>query len=255
MIDPKIWTNRRFIQLNAKERLFYIGLISNADDEGRLWNDFRSLKSKIFPADSISLGRIQSATLKLQEFSLIECDNISIQIKGWLDNQYIKKPQESTIPVPHQDGTSTPPGQPNRIEKNRIEKKGSTVPEPINIPFSQFWDMYAKKVNIHECKKLWEGNKQTKYGNLINNDIRDIIIRHIKVYVERTYKDGSYPTRLNPHSYLFQERWGDELPENKDSDKPGYCPNEECNSYNQDRIMYKETDKCVYCGWELKGRV
>ena len=35
----------------------------------------------------------------------------------------------------------------------------------------------------------------------------------------------------------------------------GYCPNEYCNSYNQDRTMYKETDKCVYCGWELKGRV
>ena len=43
--------------------------------------------------------------------------------------------------------------------------------------------------------------------------------------------------------------------DNPKEEMTGYCPNQECNSYNQDRIMYKETDKCVYCGWELKGRV
>ena len=44
-------------------------------------------------------------------------------------------------------------------------------------------------------------------------------------------------------------------PDKTKEEMTGYCPNEGCDSYNQDRIMYKETDKCVYCGWELKGRV
>ena len=58
-IDPDIWTSEQFITLSLEARLMFIGMISHADDEGRLRGSVMSLKATIFPADTYSLEKIK----------------------------------------------------------------------------------------------------------------------------------------------------------------------------------------------------
>ncbi len=98
MIDPTIWTNRKFIRLAFFERLFFIGLVSQADDEGKLWNDGLALKAGIFPADNLSLDQIEGGLERLASVGLISCDDEVIQLKGWTEYQTIDRPKKSSIP-------------------------------------------------------------------------------------------------------------------------------------------------------------
>lgn len=58
MIDPDIWNDSRFKKLDYAERLFFVGMFSNADDEGRLLGDPAFLRSRIFPYDDFTLEDI-----------------------------------------------------------------------------------------------------------------------------------------------------------------------------------------------------
>ena len=51
MIDPQIWVIEDFSKLSFLSRLIWIGLISNADDEGRGKANISYLKSQLFPSD------------------------------------------------------------------------------------------------------------------------------------------------------------------------------------------------------------
>jgi hypothetical protein len=50
-IDPSLWSNEQLADVARDARLLYIGLISHADDEGRLRASPRALKAAIFPYD------------------------------------------------------------------------------------------------------------------------------------------------------------------------------------------------------------
>lgn len=50
-LDPGIWSDEGFMQLSDGARLFFIGLISNADDDGRGSAVTRTLAARIFPSD------------------------------------------------------------------------------------------------------------------------------------------------------------------------------------------------------------
>jgi hypothetical protein len=50
-LDPGIWSDEGFMQLSDGARLFFLGLISNADDDGRGSAVTRTLAARIFPSD------------------------------------------------------------------------------------------------------------------------------------------------------------------------------------------------------------
>jgi hypothetical protein len=141
MIDPKFWTDEKLGTLSVYERLLFMGLISNADDKGRLPGHPKIVKGTVFPYDSISEKRMLEMIRSLHDSGLIVCYEANgqqyIYVVNFLKHQYIKKPQESsypepqeyltsTVPVPYQDGTEATPKEKNRIEKNRIEEKDSS---------------------------------------------------------------------------------------------------------------------------------
>ena len=51
MLHSSIWEGEQFVSLNARQRLTYIGLISIADDDGRLKGHPALVKSRIYPMD------------------------------------------------------------------------------------------------------------------------------------------------------------------------------------------------------------
>ena len=110
----------------------------------------------------------------------------------------------------------------------------------INITFEKFWKLYDYKKNKPECEKLWNGEKKTKQGHIINNDIRTLIIKQLPQYVANTHKDDTYPGRQHPKTYLYNEGWNDEIVTSKSSQ-----PKKEVNYY-----LYR----CPVCQKEFKKR-
>lgn len=105
MISPEIWASSSFAELNNFAKLVFIGLISNADDEGKGEADPALLKSTLFPRDEkkrtadvkSALSEIARSTSTL--FYSVEGKNYYILTK-WKVYQKLDRPTPSKLPNP-----------------------------------------------------------------------------------------------------------------------------------------------------------
>lgn len=105
MIDPDFWSDGRVKHLTPIERLFFLGLISHADDEGRIQANPAFLRSIIFPYDDFTLEQITEMRTHVVE------SNPNLQLyqnsgeeylcfKKWSRYQKPSHPQPSKLPKP-----------------------------------------------------------------------------------------------------------------------------------------------------------
>tara|TARA_R100001594_G_scaffold141541_1_gene187628 strand:+ start:2437 stop:2973 length:537 start_codon:yes stop_codon:yes gene_type:complete len=91
------------------------------------------------------------------------------------------------------------------LKEHLIEEssKGGVLPYPDEDNkeeiFNLWWDLYDKKRSKIKTRKYW-------FKNIKSTIISDIM-KHTKVYVEGTEKQY----RKDPHSYLLNECWEDEI--------------------------------------------
>ena len=95
-IKPEFWTDEKLAPLPAIVRLTFLGLVSMADDAGRLVDSVKHLDGLLFAESDDSCGE----SLKLLE----ECGCIQrgvaengrrvIQITGWTKHQRVDKPNK-----------------------------------------------------------------------------------------------------------------------------------------------------------------
>jgi len=87
MIDPSFWRSETTSRLNREQRLTLVGLISNADDQGRLQGHPALLRSLIYPYDDITLSDIEddiSAIATVGTILLYEVEGIRfVQLVNW----------------------------------------------------------------------------------------------------------------------------------------------------------------------------
>lgn len=104
MIDPGYWSSEHNIRLIFRQRLLFIGLISNADDEGRIKGNPNFIRAVVFPYDDINQSTIEDDLGLLAAEGLIikyiHKDLDYIQIAKWDDYQRIDKPSPSKLPPP-----------------------------------------------------------------------------------------------------------------------------------------------------------
>ena len=67
MIDPSIWQDEEFGSLSANAKVLFIGLFSNADDEGRIRANNAYIKSTVFMYDNLSLNQIRTIRDEVSE--------------------------------------------------------------------------------------------------------------------------------------------------------------------------------------------
>lgn len=150
MISPEIWESRSFSRLSDFAKLIFIGLFSQADDEGYGNASPGYIRSKLFPNDEER--RLTDIKKALSEIALgmsinfyeVNGDNF-YHLTHWSEWQKVDRPTKSRIPKapnsPHERGkgggmpfrevldeSSTnarrildEPSATNRIEKNRKE--------------------------------------------------------------------------------------------------------------------------------------
>lgn len=67
-----MWSDEKFNQLSIKARLFFIGIFSNADDEGFIQGDPNFLRSIVFPYENILPEEIISLLDELKKLEMIK---------------------------------------------------------------------------------------------------------------------------------------------------------------------------------------
>ena len=142
MIDPSIWINEDFGMLSTLGKLIFIGLFSNADDEGRGKANPAYIKAVLFPYnDDLRISDVEKTLKEISsKMSVIfySCDgNMYYTLTSWNTFQKIDKPKESKITNYDEENpnirllfgdlstTIRRPVAPNRKERNkkRIEKE------------------------------------------------------------------------------------------------------------------------------------
>ena len=107
LIDPAVWQSGHFKRLNLRQRLLWIGVITLADDTGKLKGEPAAVKATLFPFDAVSRTIIEADLQQLQGERLIERYEVDgdryIRIAKWDKYQRPSHPTPSKIPNPRPD--------------------------------------------------------------------------------------------------------------------------------------------------------
>ena len=150
MIDPAMWQSEDFSRCSFLARLIFVGLISQADDEGRGKASPAYIKSTLFPyEDGIRLIDIEKALSEIgQHLSVTYYSTIDgkqyYSLDSWMDWQTLDKPKPSKFPAPPEkievadesptnprqvaDESPTNPRQPVRNNIPPISPNGDIAP-------------------------------------------------------------------------------------------------------------------------------
>lgn len=168
MLDPTIWADEDFGTLTYQAMVMYIGIMSNADDEGRLPGNALYLSSIVYPWKELNKKdslKIRNEILrKMKSVLLYEVDGKEyIQLKNWTKYQKINRPSESKYPPftersVNDHGTFTPNRiEMNGIEENRIEKNNGNF---SNSPLSEALNKKKKDLEMKPTRtgitKEWQ---------------------------------------------------------------------------------------------------
>lgn len=191
MIDPSMWINEGFGTLSLLGKLIFIGLFSNADDEGKGKASPAYIKAVLFPYnDDLRIADVEKT---LQEVSskmsviFYSCDgNMYYTLTSWDTFQKIDRPSESKIPNFDEanpniqrlfDESSTSSRQlivSNRIEKNKNRKENKINKKEFVPPTLEEVQKYVfeKKLSV-KAKDFYnyftEGNWVDSKGNKVKN--------------------------------------------------------------------------------------
>lgn len=141
-IKPSLWGDDKVAQLSRDARLLFIGIISNADDEGRFIATPVALSGTIFPLDDLPPAPIKRWRGEIVGQGLIRLYRVGPHEYGylphWRKHQRIDKPQPSALPPPPDDepfAESIPESFPESLGErpsndSRGDRKGSITPNP-----------------------------------------------------------------------------------------------------------------------------
>jgi hypothetical protein len=111
-IKPEMWDDEAIGDVSREARLLFIGLISQADDDGRLPASPRWLISKLYPYDDLTAGEVENWLAELDRAGLIlsyaHAGRPYAAIRTWDRHQSIDKRyhRPSKLPGPDDEGTT-----------------------------------------------------------------------------------------------------------------------------------------------------
>ena len=133
MVDPDIWEDEKINSLDFAGRLFFIGLITQANDYGKLRGNEKLLKARIFPYDDkIDIKKYLQQLSKLGIILIYQInDETFIKIKNWGRHQTLTYKGKDTFPEPTLNQPLTNPeptlNQPLRAKELKELKELNTL--------------------------------------------------------------------------------------------------------------------------------
>ena len=136
-LKPEIWDDEAVGAISRDARLLFVGLITQADDDGRLRGDPRLVGAQVFPYDALAPTQVEAWLEELAEIGLIvryeNADRPFIELPAWKRHQRINRASESAFPSPEADdsvrthGTLSEDSRPHArawIKEGRGEDQG-----------------------------------------------------------------------------------------------------------------------------------
>lgn len=104
MISPNIWEDPTFNSISIGARLLFIGMISNADDDGYLRADGGSLKRLIFGFDRLTAEDVQDYLAEIEKFRSIHIYEVNGEKYGhfikWKEYQVLRDDRRTASVYP-----------------------------------------------------------------------------------------------------------------------------------------------------------
>ena len=243
VVDSKIWTDDKFIELNSDEKLLFIGMMNFSDDKGIHKNNPKVLKIEIFPADpKIDFKCVEDMikTLLNHELLLMSEDKKLLRYVNWETYQKIQHKTPSkyedkdgniiipftyhynngTIKEPYNDNNDTIPLCHNIIEDNIIEDKvieSNTKEQKVKenssksktdlikeeFTFDRFISLYPRKIR----------------QEMARNKFKVIAAKHLKAVFDgldawnKYWIDNAVDVEFIPYpsTWLNQKQWNDKV--------------------------------------------
>ncbi|KKM07164.1 hypothetical protein LCGC14_1736620 [marine sediment metagenome] len=203
MVTSEIFRNDKVAELDPIGRLFFIGLITNADDDGRIKGSVKYLKANIFPYDNISLEQIMEYRDQCHELGIAIHYNVNgrevITLPHWKEHQRIRadRYKQSSLPPPdNQKATRKPPKdnqkatpgmrnivESNIVESNIIKQLGQTYEKNIGILTPLIAEELKDISNEYSVEWFEEAVKEA-----CKNNVRKL--KYITSILERWKTDG-----------------------------------------------------------------
>ena len=104
-IKPEFWSDEKLSHLDPLARLVYVGLISHADDGGRLVDNVKQLDGLLFPTTDDTCRDSLETLAKLSRILryVSASGQHLIQIVSWERHQKVDHPNKYTLPSPTAD--------------------------------------------------------------------------------------------------------------------------------------------------------
>lgn len=104
-LTPDIWSDAFIVRLSPQERLLFIGMITLADDEGRLLASPAYLKGQIFPQDGLTDDEVACLLVRLARrkssvYLYKVAGNSFVFLPKWPRYQAPSHPSPSRLPPP-----------------------------------------------------------------------------------------------------------------------------------------------------------
>jgi hypothetical protein len=126
-IKPEFWSDEKLAPLDPVDRLTFLGLISLADDFGRVHDNLKVIDAFVFPECSRT---VRESLAKLSRMGRIRRGKSSsgkliIEIQNWTKHQRVDKPQTATALPP------IVPEESERDQQTQQNIEDSSIPEPF----------------------------------------------------------------------------------------------------------------------------
>ena len=134
-IKPDFWTDERLVECSMAARLFFIGMLNFADDNGNLQRSAKKLKMQIFPGDNIDCEKLIGELIAQRIIGEYSANGDKfLNIRNFLKHQVIDRPSKSNIPPNSNpvdntslDEHSTTEGKGREGKGREIEGKGMDI--------------------------------------------------------------------------------------------------------------------------------
>ena len=135
-VKPEFWTDERIVDLSPFARLLFIGMWNFADDEGYLWDQPKTLKLKILPADDLDPAALieELVTGGLLERMVDPEGKRALRIRGFQKHQKISHSLPSTIApsVTSLEDSVSPPESPGTFAPEWNGRELNGMEEPLS---------------------------------------------------------------------------------------------------------------------------
>lgn len=142
-IKPEFWQHPKTASVDRDARLLFLGLLNEADDEGRMRYSAKRLAGVLFPFDDdVTPKLLDKWVTQLERVGLIEryeVENASyLGVCGFTEHQRINRPTVSALPVkPHGALTEDARGEVEREQGKEGEGNREVVVSPSAQPLAR----------------------------------------------------------------------------------------------------------------------